>query len=192
MWVSLSITGMPARFRRWRREAAWACWPSRSTPLAFRWRTLARAPAAHIYIGAAAIADYRPAEAQEQKIKKVAERLSLELVKTPDVLAEVAALPEGPFTVGFAAETERLEEYAHGKLDDKKLDMIVANRVGEDCGFDRDENAVDVFWEGGEQSFAQAAKTELARDIIGLVVARYSDTRGADTQPELPKLHAID
>jgi phosphopantothenoylcysteine decarboxylase/phosphopantothenate--cysteine ligase len=145
-----------------------------------------------IFIAAAAVADYRPADAREQKIKKSGETMRIELVRTKDILASVAALGDAPFTVGFAAETENVRDYALGKLQSKKLDMIVANRVGDDRGFDRDENAIDVFWEGGERAFAQAAKTDLARNIIELVVARYTDTRGSDTQPSLPKLHAID
>ena len=118
--------------------------------------------------------------------------MQIDLVRTRDVLASVAALEKAPFTLGFAAETHDVREYALAKLEIKNLDMIVANRVGDDCGFDRDENAVDVFWGDGEQTFAQAAKTELARDIIRLVVERYQATRGSDTQPALPKLHAID
>jgi phosphopantothenoylcysteine decarboxylase/phosphopantothenate--cysteine ligase len=145
-----------------------------------------------IFVGAAAVSDYRPADAREQKIKKSEERMQIELVRSKDILASVAALSDAPFTVGFAAETENLRDYALGKLQTKKLDMIVANQVGRDRGFDQDENAVDVFWDGGEQSFAQAAKTELARGIIQLVAARYLATRGPDTQPALPKLHAID
>ena len=97
---------------------------------------------ADIFIAAAAVADYRPAEAQLQKMKKTAESMSIELVRNPDILASIAALPAAPFTVGFAAETENVSEYAKGKLANKKLDMIVANRVGDDCGFDRDDNAV--------------------------------------------------
>jgi phosphopantothenoylcysteine decarboxylase/phosphopantothenate--cysteine ligase len=145
-----------------------------------------------IFIAAAAVADYRPADAREQKIKKSDERMHIELVRSKDILASVAALDDAPFTVGFAAETENLRDYALGKLQNKKLDMIIANRVGDDHGFDQDENAVDVLWEGGEQAFAQAAKTDIARDIIKLVVERYAATRGSDTQPALPKLHAID
>jgi phosphopantothenoylcysteine decarboxylase/phosphopantothenate--cysteine ligase len=145
-----------------------------------------------IFIGAAAVSDYRPADVRQHKIKKSAETMQVELVRSKDILASVAALGDAPFTVGFAAETENLRAYAMGKLQDKKLDMIVANRVGDGRGFDQDENAVDVFWDGGEQAFAQAAKTELARDIIKLVAARYAATRGSDTQPELPKLHALD
>ncbi|MDJ0812856.1 MAG: bifunctional phosphopantothenoylcysteine decarboxylase/phosphopantothenate--cysteine ligase CoaBC [Woeseiaceae bacterium] len=145
-----------------------------------------------IFVAAAAVSDYRPADAREQKIKKSEETMQIELVRSKDILVSVAALVDAPFTVGFAAETEKVRDYALGKLQNKKLDMIVANQVGRDRGFDQDENAVDVFWEGGEQSFGQAAKTDLARDIIKLVVTRYSATRGADTQPALPKLHAID
>ena len=145
-----------------------------------------------IFIAAAAVSDYRPADAREQKIKKSKETMHIDLVRSKDILAAVAALGEAPFTVGFAAETDNVRDYALGKLQNKRLDMIVANRVGDDCGFDHDENAVEVFWEGGEQAFAQAAKTELARDIMRLVVARYTATRGSDTQPALPKLHAID
>ncbi len=147
---------------------------------------------ADIFIAAAAVSDYRPADAREQKIKKSEETMHIELVRSKDILVSVAALDDAPFTVGFAAETENVRDYALGKLQNKKLDMIVANQVGRDRGFDQDENAVDVFWDDGEQSFGQAAKTDLARDIVELVVARYMATRGADTQPALPKLHAID
>ncbi len=76
--------------------------------------------------------------------------------------ASVAALDIAPFTVGFAAETQSVIEYARGKLEKKKLDMIVANRVGRDCGFDRDDNAATVLWKGGSRSFPTTSKTELA------------------------------
>ena len=151
-----------------------------------------RINAVDVFIAAAAVSDYRPAEARAQKIKKSEETMHIELVRSKDILASVAALDDGPFTVGFAAETENVRDYAIGKLRNKRLDMIVANRVGEDCGFDQDVNTVEVLWDGGEQAFAQAAKSELARDIIQLVAARYSATRGSDTQPALPRLHAID
>ena len=145
-----------------------------------------------IFIAAAAVSDYRPADARTHQIKKSEETMHIELVRAKDSLASVAALDAAPITVGFAAETENVRDYALGKLQKKKLDMIVANRVGDDRGFDQDDNAVDVFWDGGEKAFAETAKTELARDIIQLVVARCAATRGSDTQPALPKLHAID
>jgi phosphopantothenoylcysteine decarboxylase/phosphopantothenate--cysteine ligase len=129
---------------------------------------------AHVFIGAAAVSDYRASSAQVQKIKKNAAAMSLELVRSPDILASIAALDDAPFTVGFAAETENVREYAIGKLERKKLDMIVANRVGDDCGFDCDDNAVEVYWENGEQRFPMAAKTDLAHQLIELIAARYS------------------
>lgn len=128
---------------------------------------------ADLFIAAAAVADYRPAELKEQKIKKKDESMSIDLVRCPDILASVAALEAGPFTVGFAAETENLDNYARGKLENKNLDMIIANRVGDNCGFDCDDNTVKVFWRDGEQHFPEARKTELARDLIELITRRY-------------------
>jgi phosphopantothenoylcysteine decarboxylase/phosphopantothenate--cysteine ligase len=99
--------------------------------------------------------------------------MTIELVRSPDILASIADLEDAPFTVGFAAETENVREYAIGKLEKKKLDMIVANQVGENRGFDSDENTVDLYWVGGEQSFETAEKIELARGIVKLVAERY-------------------
>lgn len=138
-----------------------------------------------IFVAAAAVSDYRPARAPKQKIKKTNETMSIELVRSRDILASVAALPDAPFTVGFAAETDHVREYALGKLEKKKLDMIVANRVGDDCGFDCDDNSVDVYWRGGERSFPMAAKSELAGDLMDLVALRYETVRGDATEPRL-------
>ncbi len=140
---------------------------------------------ADIFIAAAAVADYRPAEMRDQKIKKTEESMRIDLVRCPDILASVAALDAGPFTVGFAAETEKVDEYAQSKMEKKKLDMIIANRVGSDKGFDRDENAVAVFWRDGARRFAEAPKSQLAGDLIELVAERYYAARGTDTQPRL-------
>ena len=137
---------------------------------------------ADIFIGAAAVSDYRPADSQPQKIKKTNETMSIELVRSRDILASVAGLDDAPFTVGFAAETEKVRDYALGKLEKKKLDLIVANRVGDDCGFDRDDNTVDVYWRDGERKFATAAKTELAHEIMQLVAERFEATRGDEAQ----------
>jgi len=134
---------------------------------------------ADVFVAAAAVSDYRPAQSSLQKIKKREASMQIDLVRSQDILASVAGLHDAPFTVGFAAETENVRDYALGKLKDKKLDMIVANKVGDDCGFDCDDNAVDVFWRDGEQGFPQAAKTELAHQIIGLVAKRYAMTRSA-------------
>jgi phosphopantothenoylcysteine decarboxylase/phosphopantothenate--cysteine ligase len=138
-----------------------------------------------IFIAAAAVSDYRPAGIAEQKIKKKRAEMHLDLVRSPDILASVAALDNAPFTVGFAAETERVREYALSKLENKKLDMIVANRVGRDRGFDRDDNAVSVYWHDGRQEFPVSAKIELAGRLIKLIASRYEATRGVSTQPEL-------
>ena len=140
---------------------------------------------ADIFIAAAAVADYRPASVPTQKIKKTSESMHIDLVRCPDILASVAALDAGPFTIGFAAETEKVDEYAKSKLEKKKLDMIIANRVGSDCGFDRDDNTVAVFWADGEQRFAEAPKAQLAGELIELVAKRYYAVRGTDTQPRL-------
>jgi len=126
-----------------------------------------------IFIAAAAVADYRPKQVEHKKIKKSADHLSLDLVKTPDTLASVSALPHRPFCVGFAAETEKLEEYARAKLASKKLDIIIANQVGAGLGFDSDENAVEVFWQGGEKKFPTSAKSALAVELIKLISKRY-------------------
>ena len=139
---------------------------------------------ADIFIGAAAVADYRPAAVVEQKIKKNDAAMSVELVRCPDILASVAGLDDAPFTVGFAAETQNVSEYARGKLAKKKLDMIVANRVGRDCGFDRDDNAATVLWNGGEKQFPTSSKTDLASDLIELASEHFYAVRGSDTQPD--------
>ena len=128
---------------------------------------------ADIFIAAAAVSDYRPADAQRQKIKKNDATMSIELVRSEDILASVAALDDAPFTVGFAAETEKLREHALGKLERKKLNMIVANQVGEGKGFDTDQNAVSVFWADGEKSFELTDKTGLAHDLLKLIAEQF-------------------
>jgi phosphopantothenoylcysteine decarboxylase/phosphopantothenate--cysteine ligase len=131
---------------------------------------LQRVVTADIFIGAAAVADYRVANIAEQKIKKSAEKISLELVKNPDILASVAALNDRPFTVGFAAETENLKVNAASKLRAKQLDMIVANLVGEDLGFDQEENQLLMLTSNGvEKQLPLAAKSQLAARLISLI-----------------------
>jgi phosphopantothenoylcysteine decarboxylase/phosphopantothenate--cysteine ligase len=141
-----------------------------------------------IFIAAAAVADYRPANSAEQKIKKTAIEMSIELVRAPDILASVAKINNGPFAVGFAAETENLRDYARTKLDKKNLDMIVANLVGENLGFDADDNAVEVYWHDGEQSFPMATKFDLAAGLIRLISERYLEKLTAATQTALPAI----
>lgn len=135
---------------------------------------MGRADRCDLFIGAAAVADYRPAEVAPGKIKKDAAELVIHLVKNPDILAQVAALPGRPFVVGFAAETERLEEHAGAKLRAKGLDMIAANRVaGPVGGFDAEDNAMLVLWPGGRRALPLMSKALLAEHLADLIVERY-------------------
>ena len=135
---------------------------------------MARAAGRDVFIAAAAVADYRPAHRAERKIKKGDGPAAIELVRTPDILAAVAAMDGGPFTVGFAAETESVHAHAREKLERKGLDMIAANRVGlPDRGFASERNALSVLWPGGGRELDLAPKAELARRLIDLVAERY-------------------
>jgi phosphopantothenoylcysteine decarboxylase/phosphopantothenate--cysteine ligase len=134
---------------------------------------------ADIFIGCAAVSDYRPRAVAEQKIKRNAAELELNLVRSPDTLASVAALPRAPFTVGFAAETNDVDTHARDKLERKRIDMIAANRVGKDCGFDRETNALTVYWPGGEQALGEGSKPLLARRLVELIAERYRVARTA-------------
>ena len=127
-----------------------------------------------IFIGAAAVADYRPIEVAQKKIKKKDDTLTLTFQKNADILADVAALKNSPFTVGFAAETHDLEHYARDKLVRKKLDMIAANWVGgERGGFESNDNALDIFWHDGQQSLPMTGKETLAAQLISLIAERF-------------------
>jgi phosphopantothenoylcysteine decarboxylase/phosphopantothenate--cysteine ligase len=126
-----------------------------------------------IFIGCAAVADYRPAVIEKRKIKKGPEEISLQLVRNPDIVAAVAASEQRPFTVGFAAETNDLLAHAREKMARKGLDMIVANDVSDtSIGFNSDNNAVTVLWADGAQELALAGKAALARQIIQLIASR--------------------
>lgn len=140
---------------------------------------MARIDRAQIFIAAAAVADFTPAAVQPSKIKKDIDRFQLELIRTQDILAEVAKLPKPPFTVGFAAETDQLKECARAKLERKGLDMIAANPVGDGLGFEVDENRLWVLWSGGECYLPLTAKTELARQLLTLIGERYAAKNSA-------------
>ncbi|MBN6149898.1 bifunctional phosphopantothenoylcysteine decarboxylase/phosphopantothenate--cysteine ligase CoaBC [Xanthomonas sp. AmX2] len=129
---------------------------------------------ADIYIGTAAVADYTPRQVAEQKIKKRGETLTLELVRTPDILAEVAAQTQAlKLVVGFAAETHDIERYARGKLTDKHLDLIIANQVGvAGNGFESDQNAATAYWQEGERVFPAMPKAQLAEQLLALIAER--------------------
>ena len=130
-------------------------------------------PSTDIFISAAAVADYRPPAPLAQKLKKTGDTLQLDLVKAPDIIASVAASPRRPFVVGFAAETERVEQHAREKLVKKSLDMIAANEVGEGLAFDCDENALLVLWPGGSRTLERASKLQVARGLVELIAERY-------------------
>ena len=126
-----------------------------------------RVAAVDIFIGVAAVADYRPKAVAEQKIKKGPDTLVIELERNPDILANVAAITDGPFTVGFAAETENLLEHARDKLQKKHVDMIAANRVDQtELGFDADQNALTLISTSGQIELEPQPKTRLARELI--------------------------
>jgi len=131
---------------------------------------------ADIFIAAAAVADYTPVELVGNKIKKNSQEMQLDLVKTTDILATVAALSKPPFCVGFAAETDNLEVYAKGKLVNKSLDMIAANWVGQvSGGFNSDDNALSVYWADGKQQLESMPKPALARELVALIAKRYNE-----------------
>ena len=127
-----------------------------------------------IFIGCAAVADYRLAEVSAQKIKKSGEELSLKLIRNPDIITAVAHLSKNrPFTVGFAAETQNLADYAQDKLQRKNLDMICANDVSGGQAFNTDENMLQLFWKTGGKTLSLKSKTDLARELATEIVARY-------------------
>ena len=128
-----------------------------------------------IFISAAAVADYRCTQIKNKKIKKDDSTLVIELERNPDILAEVAGSNRKPFTVGFAAETDALQENARSKLNNKGLDMIAANQVGEGLGFDTEDNSIEVFWQGGGINLGKSSKHKLARKLIKLIADRYHE-----------------
>jgi phosphopantothenoylcysteine decarboxylase / phosphopantothenate---cysteine ligase len=130
-----------------------------------------------IFISTAAVADYRPATAAEQKIKKTSDHIDLSMERTADVLATVAALPDRPFVVGFAAETESVEQHARGKLLKKNLDMIAANEVGHDKAFDCEDNQLIVLWRTGRRELGKSSKLILARQLVALITESFVAAR---------------
>jgi phosphopantothenoylcysteine decarboxylase/phosphopantothenate--cysteine ligase len=128
-----------------------------------------------IFIACAAVADYRPAQVKDQKIKKNDEQMHIALVRNPDIIATVAAAPNAPFTVGFAAETQDVLNYARGKLTRKGLDLIVANDVSDkQIGFNSDQNEVTLIWADGSEALARANKQTLADQIMATIGGRFS------------------
>ncbi len=129
-----------------------------------------------IFIACAAVADYRPATVEQQKIKKGPQQVTLQLARNPDIVATVAASDNRPFTVGFAAETHDVLSYARDKMRRKGLDMIVANDVSDrSIGFNSDHNEATVLWRDGEQALARSSKSTIARQIVALIAATNKD-----------------
>jgi phosphopantothenoylcysteine decarboxylase/phosphopantothenate--cysteine ligase len=139
-----------------------------------------------IFVAAAAVADYRPAQIAPHKLKKQAAELTLTLEPAPDILATVAALRPQPFCVGFAAETQDLSRHARMKRLGKGVAMIAANLVGPGLGFDADDNSLLLVWEGGELQLGKDTKYRLAVQLIEHIAARYQ----ASVHHSDPESHA--
>ena len=137
---------------------------------------LAEAPRHDVFVAAAAVADFRPREPAAAKIKKEVGVPALDLVRTDDVLARVAALPQPPLLVGFAAETNDVERNARAKLAAKRLDLLAANRVGEPgTGFESADNALVLYAaDGSSEDLGRASKAELARALVARIAARLA------------------
>lgn len=132
-----------------------------------------------ILIGAAAVADYLPATYHEGKLKKSADDLSIRLAPSIDIMLEVGKLPRRPFTVGFAAETDNLEQYAQEKRLRKNMDMIAANPVGgSNSGFEVENNMLDLYWEGGSKHLELAHKNKIARQLIDEISIHFHQRAG--------------
>lgn len=134
-------------------------------------------PTADLFLGVAAVADYRLDEIAEEKIKKTAttkDGITLNLIANPDIIATVAATPEGPVTVGFAAETHRGLEHARGKLERKKLDLIALNDVSDQrIGFRSDNNAVTLIWADGEEQVPLQDKSAIASTLLNKIIELF-------------------
>jgi phosphopantothenoylcysteine decarboxylase/phosphopantothenate--cysteine ligase len=134
---------------------------------------------ADVFIAAAAVADYQPVKVAKQKIKKDGGAIKLDLEPAPDIVKSVADMAKRPLVVGFAAETNDVEQNARAKLKRKNLDMIAANQVGEGLAFDCEDNALTVLWPGGKIEIARAPKLHVARELIALIAKRLPPSSGA-------------
>ena len=145
---------------------------------------------ADIFIAAAAVSDYRCSEIACEKIKKTSDTMTLALARAPDVLATVGKSAAPPFLVGFAAETENVERNALAKLTGKTLDMIAANKVGDGLAFDKDDNALTVYWHGGKRELSLNSKSALARQLIEVIAERYQSRGTNRPASTIAPLHA--
>jgi phosphopantothenoylcysteine decarboxylase/phosphopantothenate--cysteine ligase len=145
---------------------------------------------ADIFIAAAAVSDYRCSDIACEKIKKTSDTLNLALARAPDVLATVSRGESRPFLVGFAAETEHVERNALIKLTSKNLDMIAANKVGDGLAFDKDDNALTVYWQDGKRELSLTSKAALARQLVELIAERYRARGETHTPTQTPTISA--
>lgn len=127
-----------------------------------------------IFIASAAVADFRPVQVSDQKMKKTGlDTMTIEMVKNPDIVSAVATAKDRPFVVGFAAETQDVTAYARGKMQRKNLDMIVANDVSDpQIGFNSDHNIVTVISKNNEKILPEASKYQLSKEIIGIIAGQ--------------------
>ena len=132
-----------------------------------------------VFIAAAAVADFQPVTIAKQKIKKQGLSVKLDLEPAPDIVKSVADMAKRPFVVGFAAETNDVEDNARRKLNAKKLDMIAANHVGEGIAFDCEDNALTVIWPAGKVEVARGPKIDVARALIALIADRLPPPDGS-------------
>ncbi|MGL4826808.1 MAG: bifunctional phosphopantothenoylcysteine decarboxylase/phosphopantothenate--cysteine ligase CoaBC [Vibrionaceae bacterium] len=147
-----------------------------TSALEMQQKVLAHTASHQIFISCAAVADFRVKTVATQKIKKSAdeEELQLTLTKNPDIVASVANLQtQRPFTVGFAAETQNLEQYAKQKLLSKNLDLICANNVADGQVFNEDDNTLHLYWPHGEKQLPRCSKIELAEKLVYEIHALY-------------------
>jgi len=140
---------------------------------------LAAAVDADVFIAAAAVADFRPAVREQEKLKKgEGDSLTLELIKNPDIVSSVAKLVPKPFVIGFAAESQNLEENARKKLQEKQLDLVIANDIAQaDIGFDSNDNAISILDAHSTERWEKQSKSLLARKLISLIAAKMETTR---------------
>ena len=140
-------------------------------------QALAHAPTSDVFVACAAVADYRIDHIASEKIKKSQDTMQLNLIKNPDIVADVAAMTNKPYTVGFAAETQDVEHYARDKLARKKLDMIAANNVAAaGQGFNSDNNALTVFTTSNEKILPLMSKNELAKQLVQHIQQTLQDS----------------
>jgi len=139
---------------------------------------LAEVKQADLVIAVAAVADLRPLDVSPVKLKKPRLPQALQLMENPDIVAAMSAQQPRPFVVGFAAETESLQEHALDKLRSKNLDMIAANLVGEGLGIEAEDNALDLYWQEGHIRLERASKAVLAVRMVEQIAQRYRASRG--------------